>query len=77
MTGTNPVPAIDLSRDALLSESAMALFRHYMRPGETSPQQVLMRAALRHSTSAEEAQRLYDAASTGQFAFSSSQLRQP
>ena len=44
MTGTNLVPAIDLSRDALLSESAMALFRHYMRPGETSPQQVLMRA---------------------------------
>lgn len=75
MTATTSMPTIDLSRDALLSDSALSFFQHYMHPDETSPQQLLMRAAVRHTSTPEEAQRLYDAVSRGHLAFSSSHLR--
>lgn len=69
-----PVPsnevAIDLGRDALLSQHALETLQdRYMIEGETSPQHAFARAAAAFADDAAHAQRLYDYASRGWFMF--------
>lgn len=63
---------IDLGRDALLSDQAMALAKYYVRGDETSPQQAYARAALCYSKGdLSFAQRIYDYVSRQWFMFAS------
>lgn len=64
---------IDLSRDALITEQAMKLFKDfYMAPGETSPQEALARAATAYSGDDPElAKRIYEYSSKQWFMYAS------
>lgn len=63
---------INLERDALFSDQALALAKYYVRNGETSPQQAFARAAECYSKGDEAfAQRIYDYVSRQWFMFAS------
>lgn len=63
---------IDYSRDKLLTQQGYDLIKkHYMKPGDVSPQDAFARTCLYFGSNAEHAQRLYDAVSKLHFMFSS------
>lgn len=63
---------INLERDSLFSEQALALARYYVRNGETSPQQAFARAAETYSGGDMAfAQRIYEYVSRQWFMFAS------
>jgi ribonucleoside-diphosphate reductase alpha chain len=63
---------IDYSRDELLTQQGKELIqKHYMKEGDTSPQDAFARACMYFGSDDEHAQRLYDAVSRLHFMFSS------
>lgn len=63
---------IDYSRDKLLTEQGFELIKkHYMKEGDTSPQDAFARTCMYFGSNQAHAQRLYDAVSNLHFMFSS------